>query len=85
MRDGPWNKSKQLNHFRMRCQNIMTDSMIESNNQPLVDPRANLFYLLQQLSREAEVKHGKRGSESPVFDESGLDAWHATKHATPRP
>jgi hypothetical protein len=57
----------------------MTYRINESNSQPLVDPRANLFYFLQQLSRQAEVKDCKRGSESLVSDDSiGLDAWRAT-------
>ena len=43
----------------------LTDRINESKNQPLADPRANLFYLLQHLSRQAELRDCKRGSESP--------------------
>lgn len=46
----------------------MADRIDESKNQPLADPRANLFYLLQQLSRTTEVKNCNRGSEFPVSD-----------------
>ena len=47
----------------------MTDLINDSKNQPLSVPRANLFYLLQQLSRKAELKDGTRGSEPPVSHE----------------
>ena len=46
----------------------MTDRIHESKNQPLATRRANLFYLLQRLSRQAEVKDRKRGEESTVSE-----------------
>ena len=71
----------QENNFRTRCKNTMTDRINDSKNQPLSIPRANLFYLLQQLSRKAEVKDGTRGSECPVFDEQN-DAHHRRATST---
>jgi hypothetical protein len=47
----------------------MTDRINDSKNQPIAYPCANLFYLLQQLSRTAEVKECKLGSDSPVSEE----------------
>ena len=45
----------------------MTDRVNEPMDQPKVDPRANLFYLLQTLSRVAEV--GNRAGVSEVSDD----------------
>ncbi len=47
----------------------MTDRMNEQMNQPQIDLRANLFYLLQKLSGRAETSGRKPGVESPASDE----------------
>ena len=47
----------------------MTSRVDESMDQPKVDPRADLFYLLQKLSRVAEVRGCRAGVESAVSDE----------------
>ena len=46
----------------------MADRVKEPMDQPKVNPRANLFYLLQTLSRVAEAGN-RAGVQSEVSDE----------------
>jgi hypothetical protein len=50
----------------------MANRSNEKENQSGVDPRSFLFYVLQCLAGLEAVKDRKRGSESPVSDETYL-------------
>ena len=48
----------------------MNDRIVESNDQPIVDSRANLFYFLQTLAGEAHARAiAPRDFESSITDE----------------
>lgn len=48
----------------------MNDRIDESNDHPIVDSRANLFYFLQTLAGEAHARaNAPRDSEFSITDE----------------
>jgi len=47
----------------------MSDRSNGTTNQPQTDSRANLFYLLQTLSKQAALDGNKSREESPITNE----------------
>ena len=58
-------------NLRKRYQSTMSDRSNEKTNQPQIDSRANLFYLLQTLAEQAQARANERKScvESSVTNE----------------